>query len=120
MLQSKNDVLSLLSTIDQTENQIVTIAMMRDRDLIIQGLNILGLRVFKLKEEQTNYIEEDIIRIRSNFSMRDVCYYINQNPYDVSKTIAIALSGEKMIPMYTDLNSKITAKISYSHPISSI
>ena len=111
MLQSKNDVLSLLSTIDQTENQIVTIAMMRDRELIIQGLKILGLHLARPNFYPDDQVDYNIIEIQCNFEPERIYYYINQDPYNIAKTIVVALSGLDSIPLYSNLNRKLIEKI---------
>ena len=106
MLQSKAHVEKLFNTIEQTEQKIVLIAFMTDRTLIIQQLEMLGLEVVVMNPPAPGELF-----IRGNFDQVRIAYMIGEDPYTIAKTICVALSGIRSIPMYPNLNSKIIQQL---------
>ena len=102
MLRTKNQVLTLLQEIHETEEQIVKICFLDDRAEIITQLSLLVIDVWIL--EDANPAE---ITMKGNFDPKRVFFTIGEDPFTISKTIAIALSGMYSLPLYLNLNSKI-------------
>lgn len=102
MLATKNQVLTLQQEIHETEQQIVKICFLHDRAEIITQLSLLGIDVWMLEDA---YPAE--ITMKGNFDPKRVSFTIGEDPFTISKTIAIALSGMYSLPLYLNLNSKI-------------
>jgi hypothetical protein len=102
MLRTKNQVLTLLQEIHETEEQIVKICFLDDRAEIITQLSLLGIDVWIL--EDANPTE---ITMKGNFDPKRVFFTIGEDPFTISKTIVLALSGMYSLPLYLNLNSKI-------------
>lgn len=106
MLQSKAQIDQLFATIDQTENQIVLIAFLTDRTLIIQQLEMLGLEVVTMNPPAPGEIF-----IRGNYDQVRIAYTIGEDPYTIAQTICKTLSGIRSIPLYPNLNSKVIQQL---------
>jgi hypothetical protein len=100
MLRTKNQVLNLLQEIHETEEQIAKICFMHDRVEIVNQLNSIGLDII----DDANPEE---ITMKGNFDPKRISFTIGEDPFTISKTIVLALSGIHSIPIYLTLNSKI-------------
>ena len=112
MLKSKDDVLSLLATIDSTEDQIAIISMMRDKESVIEALETLGLEIIPPNFIVSSAVaEEHLIHIAGNFDISHVHYYLSQHPLFIARCIITALSGFDSYPLYLNIEAKINARI---------
>lgn len=85
---------------------------MRDKESIIEALELLGLKIIPPNLLVASAVaEEYLIDIAGNFDIFQVHYYLGQHPLFIARCIITALSGFDSYPLYLNIEAKINARI---------